>query len=97
LAADPDAELILDAAQGYYFSDRSEGPLVRDSVDDRGAHGHMPTQAGLDACFIAVGPGIKKGGSLGRISMTQVAPTLARILGLPAGALISESEPLDLA
>jgi len=97
LGADPDAELILDAAQGYYFSDRNEGPLVRDSVDDRGAHGHLPSQTGLDACFIAVGPGIKNGKTLGRISITQVAPTLARILGLPVGALISESEPLDLA
>ncbi|HEV2233095.1 MAG TPA: ectonucleotide pyrophosphatase/phosphodiesterase, partial [Terriglobia bacterium] len=96
LGADPDAELILDAAQGYYFSDRNNGPLVRDSVDDRGAHGHLPSQAGLDACFIAVGPGIRKGQTLGQISLTQVAPTLARVLRLPADALVTKAEALDL-
>ena len=97
LGADPDAELILDAAPGYYFSDRQDGPLVRDSVDDHGAHGHLPSQAGLDACFIAVGPGIRKGKSLGRIALTQVAPTLARVLRLPARALATKAEALDLA
>jgi predicted AlkP superfamily pyrophosphatase or phosphodiesterase len=97
LGADPDAELILDAAQGYYFSDRADGPLVRDSIDDRGAHGHLPSQAGLDACFIAVGPSIKKGKALGRVSLTQVAPTLARVLRLPARALVTKAEALDLA
>ena len=96
LGADPDAQLILDAARGYYFSDRSDGPLVRDSVDDHGAHGHLPSQPGLDACFIAVGPVIKKGKNLGRISLTQVAPTLARILRLPAGALATKIKALKL-
>jgi predicted AlkP superfamily pyrophosphatase or phosphodiesterase len=97
LGADPDAELILDAARGYYFSDRKDGPLVRDSVDDRGAHGHLPSQAGLDACFIAIGPGIKKGKTLGRLTLTQVAPTLAKIFRLPAGALAAKVQALNLA
>jgi predicted AlkP superfamily pyrophosphatase or phosphodiesterase len=97
LAADPDAELALDAATGYYFSDRLEGPVVQASVKDRGTHGHLPSRPGMEAGFIAVGPGITPGKNLGLISLTQVAPTLARELGLPTGILASEERPLDLA
>lgn len=96
LGADPDAALILDAAPGFYFSDRIEGPLVRDSVDDRGTHGQLPSREGLEACFVAVGPGVRPGKNLGRILLTQVAPTLAKISRLPADALASEATALDL-
>jgi len=102
LGADPDAELILDAAPGFYFSDRTEGPLlcdssVRNGGFDRGAHGHLPSHAGLRGCFIAVGPGIKRGKNLRKISLTQVAPTLAKILGLPARRLASKARAINLA
>lgn len=96
LGADPDAELILDAARGFYFSDRSEGPLIRDSVSDRGAHGHLPSQPGLEASFVAIGPGIARGKNLGRINLTQVAPTLAKILNLRFGGLASRNSTLKL-
>ncbi len=96
LGADPDAELVLDAAPGYYFSDRFEGPVVRPSLKDRGTHGHRPSLPGLEASFIAVGRDIPPGKNLGRIRLTQVAPTLARRLGLPPGTLASEAQPLDL-
>jgi predicted AlkP superfamily pyrophosphatase or phosphodiesterase len=97
LGADPDAELILDAAPGFLFSDRSNGPLVCESADDHGAHGHLPSHPGLEACFVALGQGIQRGKILGRIHLTQIAPTLARILGLPDRALPSNSPTLDLA
>lgn len=96
LEADPDAELMLDAAPGFYFSDRFEGPPVRESLKDRGTHGHLPTRGGLEASFIAVGPGIRAGKNLGRASLTQVAPTLAGRLGLPADILVCKAPPLDL-
>jgi predicted AlkP superfamily pyrophosphatase or phosphodiesterase len=96
LGADPDAALILDAARGFYFSDRTDGPLMRDSVSDRGAHGHLPSQPGLEACFVAVGPCIKRGKNLRRIHLTQVAPTLAKILNLPPGGLASRNSALKL-
>jgi len=96
MGADPDAALILDAARGFYFSDRTEGPLIRDSVSDRGAHGHLPSQPGLEACFVAVGPDIKRGKNLRRIQLTQVAPTLARILNIPAGGLAAKNSELRL-
>jgi len=89
LSADPDAELIIDAAPGVYFSDRFEGPPVRDSVKDRGTHGQLPTRPGLGASFIAAGPHIGAGRNLGCIALTQMAPTLAHWLGLPSDILAS--------
>ncbi len=97
LEADPDAELMLDAAPGFYFSDRMDGPAVRDSAKDRGTHGHLPTRAGLEAAFIAVGREIAAGRNLGRVSLKQIAPTLARLMGLPADILAPEEKPLALA
>jgi Type I phosphodiesterase / nucleotide pyrophosphatase len=96
LGADPDAELMLDAAPDFYFSGRSAGPLVQESAKDHGTHGHLPSIAGMEAGFIAAGPGIKPAKNLGHISLTQVAPTLAARLGLTQGVLASEAAPLDL-
>ena len=96
LGADPDAAVILDAANGFSFSDRTEGPLVCDSVNDRGTHGHLPAREGLEASFVAVGPGIKPAKNLGRLLLTQIAPTLAAILRLPANSLASQAAAIDL-
>jgi len=97
LEADPDAELMLEAAPGFYFSDRMGGPPVRDSVKDRGTHGQLPTRAGLEAMFIAVGREVAPRKNLGRVSLRQIAPTLARLMGLPADILAPEERPIALA
>lgn len=96
LEADPDAHLMLDAAPGFYFSDRFEGPVVRETTKDRGTHGQLPSRTGLEAGFIAAGRNIAAGKKLARFSLLQVAPTLARLLGLPDGILASKSTPVDL-
>jgi predicted AlkP superfamily pyrophosphatase or phosphodiesterase len=92
LGADPDAALILDAAPGYVFSDRAAGALIQPSRD-RGTHGHMPSCPGLEAGLIVAGPGITPGKNLGRVSLTRIAPALARLLGLrPESAGLSSGE-----
>jgi predicted AlkP superfamily pyrophosphatase or phosphodiesterase len=96
LGADPDAEFVLDAARGYYFSDRFEGPVVRPTVKDHGTHGHLPARPGLEAVFVVAGPGIAPGKNLHRISMTRVAATLAHRLGFAPDLLAAEESPLDL-
>jgi predicted AlkP superfamily pyrophosphatase or phosphodiesterase len=95
LSADPDAELSIDAAPGVYFSDRFEGPLVRDTLKDRGTHGQLPTRPGLEASFIVAGPEVNGGQNLGCIALTQVAPTLSRCLGLPSDILASHEKPIQ--
>ena len=96
LGADPDAEFILDAAPGYYFSDRFDGSVVRPTVKDRGTHGQLPGRPGLEAAFIAVGPEIARGKNLQRISLARITTALLRALGLPADILVTEEDPLDL-
>jgi predicted AlkP superfamily pyrophosphatase or phosphodiesterase len=96
LEADPDALLMIEAAPGFEFSDRLEGPVVSDSPKDRGTHGYLPSRAGMEATFIAVGREIPPGKNLGRISLKQIAPTLARLLGLPPDILGPEEKPLAL-
>ena len=90
LSADPDAELSLEAAEGVYFSDRFDGPLIRDTVKDRGTHGQLPTRRGLEGAFIAAGPDIGEGRNLGRVASSRVAPTAASLLGLPSGILAAK-------
>lgn len=96
LEADPDAELILDAAPGFYFSDRSEGPVVQPATKDRGTHGHLPARPGLEASLLAAGPGIRAGKNLGRVRLTQVARLLAESLALPPGLLMVRDDAIDL-
>jgi predicted AlkP superfamily pyrophosphatase or phosphodiesterase len=96
LQADPDAELMLEAAPGFCFADRLEGPEISDSPKDHGTHGYLPTRPGMEATFIATGRAIAAGKNLGRISVAQIAPTLARLLGLPDDILGPKERPLAL-
>lgn len=96
LRADPDAELMLDAAPGFYFSERMDGPPVRATLKDRGTHGHLPTRAGLEAAFLTEGREVAAGKNLGRVSLRQIAPTLARLMHLPADILAPDETPLAL-
>lgn len=96
LSADPDAEMMLDAAPGFYFSDRFEGPVVRSSVKDRGTHGQLPTREGLEAMFIATGPQVSRGKDLGRLKLVQVARALVQLANLPGETLAAEFEPVNL-
>ena len=96
LEADPDAELMIEAAPGFCFSERLEGPVVTDSPKDRGAHGYFPSRKGMEAMFTAMGREIARGKNLGRISLKQIAPTLAEVMGLPTDILGSVEKPLAL-
>jgi predicted AlkP superfamily pyrophosphatase or phosphodiesterase len=96
LEADPDAELMIEAAPGFVFSERLDGPVLSDSAKDRGTHGYLPSQAGMEAMFTAVGPDIAPGKRLGRISLKQIAPTLAHLMKLPADILAPGEKPLAL-
>ena len=48
----------------------------------RAAHGHRPTLDALGAAFVMAGPGITPGAELDDVSMLDLAPTAAALLGL---------------
>lgn len=76
-------ELILYAKKGYAFSAAATGDaLSGPTVNYSGTHGYFNGDHELDGIFIASGPGIRKGVKLDRIRNLDIAPTIARILGL---------------
>ena len=76
-------DLILFAKAGYAFKSEVQGEAVIAPTDGYlGTHGYLADDPELDGIFIASGPGIKPGVKLGRIANLDVAPTIARLLGL---------------
>ena len=78
LKADGGACLALDAARGYAFMPRATGHWRGESPRLTGTHGNHPMRPGLEASFLAAGPGLRHAINLGRVQMLSVAPTLAR-------------------
>jgi len=76
-------DLLLFAKNGYAFKDNVAGDVaVEVSQGYLGTHGYLASDPEIDCIFIAQGRGIKRGASLGRIANLDVAPTIARLLGL---------------
>ena len=81
--ANPEApHLVLTTGPGYSFNDAPTPPVVADAGGLKGTHGHDPNPDYMHATFIAAGAGIKPGSKLGVIKNTDVAPTIARLLGI---------------
>ncbi|MFZ2641828.1 MAG: ectonucleotide pyrophosphatase/phosphodiesterase [Verrucomicrobiia bacterium] len=77
-------DLLLFAKPGYAFKDDSAGDAtVAESKNYLGTHGYLNSDPELDGMFIAWGYGVKPGARLERISNTDVAPTIADLLGVP--------------
>lgn len=83
--SDPHApDMILFAGLGYAFGDTAAGALpFQDKPERRGTHGHDPEIPELHAVFVAWGEGIKPGARVGEITNLDVAPTIAKLLGIP--------------
>lgn len=85
LGGDPKASFALVAAPKHGFSDKrmpdkKTGAAVVD-VSPRGTHGWPPDDPAMLASVILYGPHVRHG-SLGTVDMTQIAPTIAKYLGI---------------
>ena len=93
LGADPRAAFYLEAAPMYMMGSRSHGAVVSKS-SERGAHGYLPSRSEMRASLIMNGRGIKPGVKLEYARLMDIAPTIARLLGLEMrtmrGKVISE-------
>lgn len=78
--ADPEVILALSAVPGTAFSGSSEGELIRESHG--GTHGHFPDFPGIQTGFIVSGPGVKKGVRIESMEMVDIAPLIAKLLGV---------------
>jgi len=78
----PTASFLVGLKPGWQTGSSLSGPVVSPRKVG-GTHGQLPDLPDLSASFFLVGPGLAAGRSLGTIDMRDVAPTLARRLGLP--------------
>ena len=78
------ADLVLAAADDFSFDNSLKGEFVTDlpAGSLAGSHGYLNSDPKMNAILILAGRGIKSGVQLGDITNTEVAPTIARLLGL---------------
>jgi predicted AlkP superfamily pyrophosphatase or phosphodiesterase len=90
LGLSPQAEFIVALKPGYRMGTSLKAPLV--TRGHGGGHGAFSTRTvrpDMHSAFFVTGPGISAGEDLGVIDMRQIAPTVARLLGvaLPSARL----------
>jgi predicted AlkP superfamily pyrophosphatase or phosphodiesterase len=76
------ADMWVTAKEGYSFSNDPVRNIVDKDSKVTGTHGYMATHPQMRGIFVAWGAGIKPDSKLSVIRNTQVAPTIARLLGL---------------
>jgi Type I phosphodiesterase / nucleotide pyrophosphatase len=88
LEAMPGAAFAVEAGPGFELSGgcSSTGPrLEAPALPDRqGTHGFLPSRPSMATGFVAAGAGVRSGVTLARIRLVDIAPTAARLLGVPA-------------
>jgi predicted AlkP superfamily pyrophosphatase or phosphodiesterase len=92
LGAHPEAAFGVDVVDGFYTA-AGHDALVKPSTS-KGGHGFAPDRPALHASLILAGPAVQRRGSLGIVRMTQVGPTLAKILGVALDAEAGAPIPL---
>jgi predicted AlkP superfamily pyrophosphatase or phosphodiesterase len=90
--AHPDAAFGIDMQDGFYTANGHD-VLVKPSTS-KGGHGFAPDRKALHASLILIGPAVQRRGSLGVVRMTQLAPTLAGVLGVTLDAQAGPPIPL---
>jgi predicted AlkP superfamily pyrophosphatase or phosphodiesterase len=76
----PPASFLVGLKPGWQMVSTLTGSMLGGGKG--GTHGHLPDLAELRASFFLIGPGVPAGRALGLIDMRDVAPTLARRVGL---------------
>lgn len=82
LGGDPAASFWLTMKAGFMVSPTLQ-PSIVSLVSARGTHGYSPALPEMASTFIIAGEGIPAGRDLGTVDMRAIAPTLARMLGVP--------------
>ncbi len=82
LGAYPEAAFFIEPAEGYYVTDGVVNDAVLIGSTRYGAHGFLPTEARMHTGFIAAGAGLRQGVPLTVLRQIDIAPTIARLLGV---------------
>ncbi|MFN0121856.1 MAG: alkaline phosphatase family protein [Blastocatellia bacterium] len=94
LGADPRAILFLDAAPRFTMSGRRDGD-VKSGAGIMAGQGYLPQRMEMHGVFALAGKGIRPGATLEYSRLIDLAPTIARLLGveMPSarGRVLSEA------
>ncbi|MDG3007879.1 alkaline phosphatase family protein [Paludisphaera mucosa] len=77
------ADMIVAAQDGYGVAGGVAGDSLVQEHSQKGSHGFLATEPKMNALFVASGSGVKPGAKLPSIENVDVAPTIARLLGVP--------------
>lgn len=79
-------DLYFDLMPGYYPFSRVSSQIIEPDTSPIGSgnHGFFPFRRSMQAVCIMGGAGLAAGKSIGPIRQIDIAPTLARLLGIPA-------------
>jgi hypothetical protein len=88
----PGASFLVSLAPGFSTGAHLTGPVVVPSLP-LGMHGHLPDDPALHAAFFARGRGVTPR-ALGAIDLRDVAPTLARVMGIELPSAEGSALPL---
>ncbi len=89
-------DLVLHAAEDWFFSRHTSVEQAAAATRYRGTHGHRPEDPRLHAGFVAAGPSVAEGARLGVLDQLDVAPTVAAMLGVKLPAAARPPSPLIL-
>ncbi len=84
LGADSEAWFGLEAEPGFSFGNQIVRPVLQPGAR-RGVGGYLSGQPGSEAGFVAWGRGVRPGVRIPQMRQTDVAPTIAHLLGLDLG------------
>lgn len=74
--------LLLAAGDGYSFSGATGGAVTAEVPQQGGSHGYLASESDMNPIFIASGYGVKAGLQLSPVANIDIAPTIAKLLGL---------------
>jgi len=77
------AQYFLNFKPGFQSGRDPAAPMVSPSKS-KGMHGYFPELDLMRSSLIAVGPDVKVKGALGELDMRDIAPSIARVLGVEA-------------
>jgi predicted AlkP superfamily pyrophosphatase or phosphodiesterase len=89
-------DLVLHAAEGWYFSSHPTRERAAAALSYRGTHGHRTDDPRLHAAFLAAGPSIVENARTGVLDQLDVAPTVAAILGMKLPGAARRAAPTVL-
>ncbi|SFE56173.1 alkaline phosphatase family protein [Alteribacillus iranensis] len=75
-------DFVCEVSAPYFVYYGSEGEDVLSDHPYRGMHGFLPAKEDLKALFIGAGPQFKPNQEIESMSTVDIAPTIARLLGL---------------